>query len=518
MMRVLLLRPPRYLWPFNSESSAFWQPLGLLCVAAAVRRDLPDVRIEVWDAPGNKWGWQTLQRRLAAEPIDVLGLGEETVSAHEAIRAARLVRRLHPGCLIVAGGTYFPHAIETTLADTPIDVIVRGEGELTFVELLRHIGNRDAWASIAGLAFRDAQGRPHLTPARPLIRNLDTLPRPAYDLVDMRRYGHRSRNHPALVALEHSRGCIDTCAFCILWKHMGESCNGNGSMRPRYRTKTPERSLDEVRWLYRDYDRRTFGWVDPTFNAQPHWSDAWADLMLRSNLVSPHGRPRTLHTAWLRADCVVRDEQLGILEKLVRAGLRQAVIGLERDDPAGLACLDKHHNDTETCREAISIFRRRYPEVYTIGSLIFGLPGDTWADLERLLRYQESLGTDYCFLIPLTPNPGTTTAAAATRTGRVANRDVGTYDFHTPACTTDTLDLQALQGMYWRMMLRPSPRRLAWAARQFFQQRDARKRRVSLSLFKHGTSVALESLWRAIFKSPRGATAAHSRRPSWYDE
>ena len=89
-MRVVLLRPPRYVWPFNSETSAFWQPLGLLCVAAAGRQ-LPGVAVEVWDCPGAKVGWRTLQARLAERSIDVLGLGEETVSAHEALRAARLV-------------------------------------------------------------------------------------------------------------------------------------------------------------------------------------------------------------------------------------------------------------------------------------------------------------------------------------------------------------------------------------------------------------------------------------------
>ena len=93
-MRVLLLRPPRYVWPFNSETSAFWQPLGLLCLAAFVRRELPGVEVAVWDAPGEKFGWRTLERRLAERPIDVLGIGEETVSAHEALRAAGLVKQI----------------------------------------------------------------------------------------------------------------------------------------------------------------------------------------------------------------------------------------------------------------------------------------------------------------------------------------------------------------------------------------------------------------------------------------
>jgi hypothetical protein len=68
---ILLLRPPRYLWPFNSETSAFWQPLGLLCLAAAVRRELPEEEVQVWDAPGAQWGWRTFEQRLAQTRIDV---------------------------------------------------------------------------------------------------------------------------------------------------------------------------------------------------------------------------------------------------------------------------------------------------------------------------------------------------------------------------------------------------------------------------------------------------------------
>ena len=524
-MRVLLLRPPRYLWPFNSETSAFWQPLGLLCVAAAARRHLPQVDVRIWDAPGEKFGWRTLERRLAAFPIDVLGLGEETVSAHEALRAAGLAKRLHPGCVVVAGGTYFAHAIEETLADGRVDVIVRGEGEDTFVELLANVQDRDCWPSIRGIAFRGAGGRPVLTPPRPLIADMDTLPFPAYDLVDMAAYGRSSRNHPALVSIEHSRGCTDSCNFCILWKHMGQparasqsSTDGNGTVRPRWRTKSPERSFDEVLRLYRDFGRRTFGWVDPTFNASPDWSDRWAGLMLRSGLAGPRGRPRTLHTAWMRADGVVRDERLGVLEKLVRAGLRQVMIGVERDRPEDLEALGKHGAGPETSREAFAIFRRKYPQVYTIGSVIFGLPRDTPQDLSRLARCEQEMQMDYCFLIPLTPNPGTAPAAEAAAAGRLANHDLASYNFHTPVCTTDAMSLADLEALYWRLMLRPDLQRAGRWLRQTFFERDARKRRVHLAMLSRGTRIAVESLVRAALGKRNGQPALYSRRPSWYDQ
>ena len=517
-MRLVLLRPPRYVWPFNSETSAFWQPMGLLCLAAAVRRELPHVRVEVWDAPGRRCGWRTLGRRLAAEPIDVLGIGEEAVSAHEALRAARLVKQLHPRCVVVAGGTYFAQTVEESLSQGCIDVIVRGEGELTLVEWLRRIHDRDSWHEVDGLAFRDANGLIVATRPRKLIDDLDSLPWPAYELVDMGLYGRNSRNHPRLVSVEHSRGCMDSCAFCILWKHMGEAVDGNGQVRPRFRTKSAERSFEEVRWLYERFGRRTFGWVDPTFNVSPEWSDRWVEQMLGSEMMSPRGHAKTLHTAWLRADCVVRDEGLGILSKLVRAGLRQVMIGVERDDAAGLSFLNKHHNEIEICREAFDIFRRRYPQVYTIGTMIFGLPGDTLADLRRLVQRQYEMGMDYCFMMPLTPNPGTELAARAAADGYIANRDLASYNFHTPVCVTGELGLRQLESVYWRILVSASGRRLWRAARFLTASSDARKRRVHVALLRRGTGIALRSLSRAVFRARDASPTLYSRRPLWYDD
>jgi radical SAM superfamily enzyme YgiQ (UPF0313 family) len=334
--------------------------------------------------------------------------------------------------------------------------------------------------------------------------------------VAMERYGWNSRNHPGLVSIEHSRGCIDTCRFCILWKQMGESVNGNGQVRARYRSKSGGRSFEEVQRLYRQFGRRTFGWVDPTFNAQPEWAEEWSERMLRSELMDERGRAKTVHTAWLRADGVVRDEKLGILEKLVRAGLRQVMIGVEREDEAGLAALGKHNNSAEVCREAFAIFRRRYPEVYTIGTVIFGLPQDTEEDLRRLIGCEDTMGMDYCFVIPLTPNPGTEITADLGQKGYIVRQDRVAFNFHTPVCRTESLGPRELENLYWRLMLNPSGRHLWRAARRFAAERDGRKRRVHWSMLRHGTRIALKSMGRALTGKQTGAN--YSRRPSWYNQ
>ena len=74
-MRIVLLRPPRLLWPFNSENSAFWPPLGLLYLAAAVRRDLPECDVEIWDSLGERCGWRTLEERLTSRPVLIGNVG-----------------------------------------------------------------------------------------------------------------------------------------------------------------------------------------------------------------------------------------------------------------------------------------------------------------------------------------------------------------------------------------------------------------------------------------------------------
>ena len=97
----------------------------------------------------------------------------------------------------------------------------------------------------------------------------------------MNLYGLGSKNHPGLVSIEHSRGCTDNCSFCNLWKHMGILSRDGKTIKPYYRTKSAKMSLEEVERLIRDFDRFTFGCVDPTWNADPKWTDEFSDLLLK---------------------------------------------------------------------------------------------------------------------------------------------------------------------------------------------------------------------------------------------
>ena len=392
----LFVRPPRPLWPFNGPGSAFWPPLAFASLAAALREQVPAVRVAILDAPALHMGWASLAGEIGRLRPTWVGIGEEAVSCVEGLRAATLAKQAGAG--VVAGGCFFGHVASEVLATGKVDVVVHGEGERTIVELVEALRCRDGHAlrQVRGISFLEG-GEVMRTPGRPLIEDLDCLPLPAYDLLPVQCYGATSRNHRGLAAIELGRGCPHACDFCVLWRQMG---TGDAERHlPRLRTKSPDRLLEEVRVPMDQFGRRYLGWVDPCFNAHAETPRRLAEGLLRE------GR-RIGQSAWVRADCVARDLASGALEACTRAGFNEAYIGVERLDPAALRALGKQGQD-DRVRDTLAILHRDHPGIFKVGTFIYGLPGDTPASVRALFRGACQLPLDLALFIPLTPLPGT---------------------------------------------------------------------------------------------------------------
>ncbi len=392
----LFVRPPRPQWPFNGPTTAFWPPLAFASMAAALREQVPEIRVAILDAPTLSMGWTTLAGQMRSLSPALIGIGEEAVSCVEGLRLARLGKEL--GARVIAGGCFFSHVADEVLATGLVDAVVHGEGEVTLVELVRALLEKDAAAlrRVEGVSFLD-DGEVVFTGYRELLCNLDELPFPAYDLLPMERYGARSRNHPHFASIESSRGCTHGCAFCVLWRQMGRF---NAHRRvPCLRVKSPERLLEEIRILMDRFGRRYLGWVDPCFNGAPQTSARLAELLLQENR-------KIGQSAWMRADYVVRDDAEDALKPLYEAGWNEAYLGIERLDARELAQLGKGNLHGEVER-ALQALRARYPKVITFGSFIYGLPGDTTQRVKAMFSAAEKLHLDQKFFIPFTPLPGT---------------------------------------------------------------------------------------------------------------
>lgn len=428
--KILLIRPPRYLWPFINESDNFLLPLGLPCIAAAIRKKLPDVEVKIIDCPPLKIGWNSLTSILQEEKPDIVGAGEEALYHREAVRLFELAKELNPEVITIAGGHFFSWMIDYSLTSFPIDIIVRFEGEETIVELIDAIRNKTDLSKIKGIAYR-GNGQINKTTLRPLIEDLNALPLPAYDLMPMGKYSPFGYLWPQSVTLEHSRGCIDRCNFCSLWTFWGEHIKtdvekGELEVIPKYRSKSVERTLEEVDVVYRKYNRRYIIWADPTFNVDPKWTNEFCEKLLKRNYKDLHW------WAFLRADFVLRDERLGILEKMVRAGLVHPLIGIERDCAEDLKKVKKSVYTRELVKEVFLIFKKKYPQVFRQGTFVTCFPFDTRESMLNLVKYAVEIDIDYPAFHPVAPVPGTYLYQEAKEEDLLEEKDLTKYDWSTP--------------------------------------------------------------------------------------
>jgi len=337
------------------------------------------------------------------------------------------------------------------------------------------------------------------TKPRPLLKNLDDLPMPAWDLLPMHRYGAGSRNHPGLAANEASRGCFDTCDFCVLWRQMGDFVSEQ--VRPYVRFKSVPRLLEEIKIQTRDFGRRHLGWVDPCFNAHPHIPAELAEALLRENILVGQ-------SAWVRADCLVRDAKSGALASMVRGGLNEVYVGVERPDDESLKSVHKT-TTIPIVREAFAILARDFPRVFTLGTFVYGFPTDTPETVRAIFRLSHELEMNHAFFIPLTPLPGT----PFWHDGLWDDTGESFRDFNfLPSATRPG----SRRDLEWALLRAAAfhwtPARIRTYLRGL-RRGGARKRRVTLRLAARATWFAAHGMLRGLLTGHRAGMVF----PRWYE-
>ena len=490
-MRVVLVAPPRRYWPYVSEGDNFMLPQALPALAAAALQDDHEVRIV--DCMPLHLGWRSLGALLERLDPDVVASGENhALYVDEALKFFRLCRERAPRALRVAGGAHFTNlwrryvgaGADRSVGAVPgepgdIDVIVIGEGEVTFRALLAAAaqdaaGPRAALdggglAGVEGIAFQ-AGSEAVRTPPRPLVADLDTLPMPAYELAPMDLYGTSRLLYGAgSTTIHHSRGCTSQCTFCAWWTTMADRTygpDGRARLRARWRTKSPERTLEEMELLHRRWGRRSFVFVDESWNIDPGFNEAFSDLVIRSRL-------DPTWFAFLRADCLLRDAQTGVLDKMVRAGLRHVCIGVERAGDEDLASFHKAHARGGAGGEAMRLLKKRHPEIFLQGTFIVGLRGETPETLKRQADFAADLGMDFPAFHPITPVPGTPVYDEAVQKGWVQEGRFDDFDWLTPVLDAERMTRDEIADALYTMNRRfTSP---SWLARGLLSRHRYRR-------------------------------------------
>jgi anaerobic magnesium-protoporphyrin IX monomethyl ester cyclase len=510
-MRVVIVQPPRMYWPYTSEGDNFLLQQALPALAAVLRAE-PGIEVHVIDCMPLHIGWRTLAEELKRLDPDVVGCGENhALYINEATRFFNLVKETCPRAFTVAGGGHYTNMAHRHLGhDSPVDAICIGEGEETIVELCRELGKSNPdLAKVDGLAWWNGEEMVR-NKSRALIYDLDSIPMPAYDLMPMELYGKsRYLFSPGGTTIHHSRGCVSKCSFCAWWTTMADrsyDSDGNAKLRPRWRSKSVDRVMEEFELLYYKYGKRGYVWVDESWNIDPRFNDEFAERVLATNM-----KPKWF--AFMRADCIVRDEKKGILEKLVRSGLSHILIGVERAEDDSLTMLDKRFYTGGVAREALEIFKNKYPDVFLQATFIVGVKQESEDTLKRELAMAKTLDVDFPAFHPITPVPGTPIFDKAIADGVITEDDFDEFDWLTPVLDSDYMTRHEIAEALYKMNKELVNKR--WLMRGL-RSKVPYKRDMYIWFSKVSAAMALDAVKKKI--NPFNVEHYQSLvKPHWYD-
>jgi len=515
-MHVVFIRAPRYIWPFINESDNWLMPLGYASLAAYLREFGIDV--EIIDCPPLKMGWKSLREKMASLNPDIVGVGDETVYSHEGLKALKLAKKLYPDVVTVAGGHHFSNIVEESLKTGAIDFIVKWEAEKSLHQLIQTLEKGESnYEDINGLAFINKNGAFIETPPMPLIEDLDTLPMPAYDLLPMEEYTKSSIFYLNSASIYHSRGCIGNCSFCSCWINMAEHQLKDGEIKrfPRYRTMSPEKVIEHVDILHNKYGIQGLVWVDDTFNADQKWNEKFSDLIIDRGLDGLHW------WAFLRADFIVRDEKAGIFDKMYRAGLEHALIGVERPTSQGREKFKKFNYSQHMTKLAFRILTENYPNIFIQATFLTGIRNETKQSMLNLFEYAKELKVDYPSFHAVTPNPGTDLWYEAKEKGWIEVDDFRQYDWFTPIMPSKYMDREEIAQTQREITTKFAGRPVWWLKGAFNSNKHRRK--LYWWAASQGFKVILNNILEKFGLKKFDPNIAemsgfmHLKRPSWYN-
>jgi anaerobic magnesium-protoporphyrin IX monomethyl ester cyclase len=153
----------------------------------------------------------------------------------------------------------------------------------------------------------------------------------------------------------------------------------------------------------------------------------------------------------MRADCIVRDEKKGILEKLVRAGLSHILIGVERAEDDSLSLLDKRFYTGGVAEEALNIFKTKYPDVFLQATFIVGVKEESPETLKKQVALAKKIDVDFPAFHPITPVPGTPIYDEAIANGWITEAQFDDFDWLTPVLDSKYMNRTEIAEALYRM-------------------------------------------------------------------
>ena len=431
-MKVTFLNPPQT----NSKYKFLGvvaPSLGIGYMAAVLEKNGYDV--DVLDASALELTYDEIGEEILKRNPDIVSISALTPTIGVALDSADKIKEVKPDTIVVLGGYHPTFEYESVLEEPSVDVVVRGEGEYTFLDLVRTVENGGDLADVQGLAFHDENNFSLVvTPDRPIIEDLDELPFPAFHLFPMEKY--RILNITTNVAtIITTRGCPMQCSFCS-----SAALHGH-----HLRRRSPENVCDEIEVRLNEQNIDTIAFMDDTFTLNKKFVRDFCAEIKRRNLKFWWGCTSRVDTL---------DEEL--LQLMKDSGCITIFIGVESADQQMLEKMNKNITVSKT----ESAFRlARKVGIRTIASCVIGMPEDTKESMKKTIDFVKSLNPNYALYSLATPYPGTRFYNETFKKNLIQIKDWSKYTLIDPVLETidcSSKELRSIQKKaFLKFYLRP---------------------------------------------------------------
>lgn len=383
--REITLVNAAYNEPYKVRS--LLQPLGILYLAAYLRRYDWDIDYRDYQLVASPSPRPQELANLLVDACDIVGIGCHSAHLPLICEAVTLLKKARPDKFVILGGVG-PTLVARELmgAFEAVDLVVRGEGEVTLLEALTAISQGDDLSQVKGLCYRRGQ-HVAVTPNRELIPNLDVLPRPAYDLLDFSVFQDPGLPVPMrrLASVAPSRGCPYRCPFC----------SNSALYGGRVRLREPQLVAEEVGFLCQQFGCNFINFTDDTFTLD-------RDRTIQLCKALRQEAPGVKWKCGTRVDLV--DTELMTL--MAEAGCIEVQYGLESGSEHMRKKLGKQIG-TDRAIEIIEESVKIFPKVKV--SFMWGFPFESLDDLYETVTIMRLLSEKGAYLnfVFWEPYPGT---------------------------------------------------------------------------------------------------------------
>jgi len=383
-MRVQLFVPPGGYFAERWTQGSSMPPLGLLYIGAVLEGAGHEVQLVPADLL--HLSWRQVAGKIREFEPDVIGVTSTTENRFQSFKLVRIAKKTRPEALTIMGGPHASMAAEDCLEHIPhLDIVCRGEGEQTMHELCRVLEEKrdvNALSSVSGIAYK-ADGKILSNPLRAPIKDIDSIPRPAYHLVPFEQYNFRfevpEKGLLPAVNMMSSRGCPFDCNFCATPINWGRVV----------RMRSPENIVDEIEFLIDTYGVKVIFFFDDTFNTSPKRVHEICNLIIERGL-------DIFFKCDIRMDIIDRP----LIEKMKEAGLFHLSFGLEAGSERVRneivkknVNINDFHKLVQWCQELDII-----PNAF----FIFSHPTETWEEAQETIdiieKYEESIESSVAIL------------------------------------------------------------------------------------------------------------------------